>query len=122
MALKLNPPAFNSKEKTLERWKTQIEMWSEVTELTKSKMGIAVALSLPGHDSTMIHEQVMEEVPLADLKKDGGLKTLLTFMEKKLGKDDMEDCLEKYEEFKQCKRESDQKINEFIHEFEQKYY
>ena len=34
----------------------------------------------------------------------------------------MEDCLEKYEEFKQCKRESDQKINEFIHEFEQKYY
>ena len=36
-------------------------MWSEVTELTKSKMGIAVALSLPEHDSTMIHEQVMEE-------------------------------------------------------------
>ena len=43
-------------------------------------------------------------------------------MEKKSGKDDMEDCLEKYEEFKQCKRESDQKINEFIHEFEPKYY
>ena len=51
MALKLNPPAFNSKEKTFERWKTEIEMWSEVTELTKSKMGIAVALSLPEHDS-----------------------------------------------------------------------
>ena len=33
----------------------------------------------------------------------------------------MEDCLEKYEEFKPCKRESDQKINEFIHEFKQKY-
>ena len=65
----------------------------------------------------MIREQVMEEVPLADLKKDDGLKTLLTFMEKKSGKDDMEDCLEKYEEFKQCKRESDQKINEFIHKF-----
>ena len=64
MALKLNTPAFNSKEKTFERWKTETEMWSEVTELTKSKMGIAVALSLPEHDSTMIREQVMEEVPL----------------------------------------------------------
>ena len=70
----------------------------------------------------MIREQVMEEVPLADLKKDDGSKTSLTFMEKKLGKDDMEDCLENYEEFKQCKRESGQKINEFIYEIAQKYY
>ena len=69
-------------------------MWSKVTELTKAKMGI----SLPEHDSSMIREQVMEEVPLADLKKDDGLKTLLTFMEKKLGTDHMEDCLEKYED------------------------
>ena len=70
-------------------------MWSEVAELTKAKMGIAVALSLPEHDLTMICEQVTEEVP--DLKKDDGLKSLLTYMEKKLGKDDTEDCLEKYE-------------------------
>ena len=47
----------------------------------------------------MIREGVMEYVPSADLKKDDRLKTLLTFMEKKLGKDDMDDCLEKNEEF-----------------------
>ena len=35
-------------------------------------MGIAVALFLPERDSTMIREQVMEEVPLANLKKDYG--------------------------------------------------
>ena len=63
----------------------------------------------------------MEEVKLDDLKKDNGLKTLLTFMEKKLGKDDIEDSLEKYEEFKNCRREPDHKSGEFIHEFEQKY-
>ena len=112
--IEAKPLAFNSKEKTFECWKTETEMWSEVTELIKSKMGIAVALSLPEHDSTMIREQVMEQVPLADLKKDEGLKILLTFMEKKLGKDDMEDCLEKYEDFKQCKRESDQKMNSYM--------
>ena len=65
MALKLNPPpppplGFNSKDKTFEHWKTEIEMWSEVTELTKSKMDSAVALSLPEHDSPMICEQVMD--------------------------------------------------------------
>ena len=112
--IEAKPLAFNSKEKTFECWKTETEMWSEVTELIKSKMGIAVALSLPEHDSTMIREQVMEQVPLADLKKDEGLKILLTFMEKKLGKDDMEDCLEKYEDFKPCKRESDQKMNSYM--------
>ena len=44
-------------------------MWSEVTDLAKNKMGIAVALSLPENDSTVIREQVMEEVKLDDLKK-----------------------------------------------------
>ena len=33
----------------------------------------------------------------------------------------MEDSLEKYEEFKNCKRSKNQKIAEFISEFEQKY-
>ena len=80
-------PTFTSKEKTFERWKTDIELRSEVTELTKGEMGIEVALSLPERYSTMICEQMMEEVPLADLiKKDDGFKTFFTFMEKKLGK------------------------------------
>ena len=62
MAMKLNPPAFNGREKTFARWKVEIEMWSEVTDLAKNKMGIAVALSLPENDSTVIRKQVMEEV------------------------------------------------------------
>ena len=47
---------------------------------------------IPEHDSNTIREQAMEEVPLVDLKKDNRLKTLLAFMEKKSGKDDMENC------------------------------
>ena len=71
-------------------------MWSEVTDVQKDKMGIAVALSLPENDESRIREQVVEEVKLEDLKKDTGLTILLTFMEKKLGKDVMLDSLEKY--------------------------
>ena len=73
-------------------------MWSEITDLEKKKMGIAVALSLPENES--VRAQVMESVPLDDLKREDGLSTLLKFMEKTLGKDDMKESLEKYEEFK----------------------
>ena len=54
MAMKLNPPAFNSREKAYERWKVETEMWSEVTDLAKNKMGIVVALSLAEDDLTVI--------------------------------------------------------------------
>ena len=47
---------------------------------------------IPEYDSNTIHEQAMAKVPLADLMKDDGLKTLFAFMEKKSGKDDMENC------------------------------
>ena len=92
----LNHPSFTRKDKCFERWKTEVLMWSEVTDVQKDKMGIAVALSLPENDESRIREQVVEEVKLEDLKKDTGLTILLTFMEKKLGKDVMLDSLEKY--------------------------
>ena len=113
-AVKLNLPVFNSSEKTFERWKVEVQMWSEITDLEKKKMGIAVALSLPENES--VRAQVMESVPLDDLKKEDGLSTLLKFMEKTLGKDDMKESLEKYEEFKNCTRVADQKISDILHQ------
>lgn len=95
----------------------EIEIWVEVTELAKDKMGIAVAISLLENELTAIWQQIKME----DVRKDWGLKTLIALMEKKLGKDGMEDNLEKYEEFKNCRREQDQKVGDYIHEFEQKY-
>ena len=119
--MRLNPPVFNREEKNFDRWKTEVTLWSEVTDVAKAKMGIAVALSLPENDKSRIREQVMEEMELATLKADDGLEKLLTFMEGKIGKDTMEDSLEKYEEVKNCRREKDQKISPFIIDFEQKY-
>ena len=119
--MKLNPPSFVSKEKSYERWKTEVKAWEMVTDVPQAKRGIAVALSLPENDSSRVREQVFEEISIDDLGKDDGLKTLLKFMDSKLGKDDMEDSLEKYEEFKNCKRTKNQKITDFILEFEQRY-
>ena len=42
-------------------------------------------------------------------------------MDLKLGKEDLEESIEKYEEFKNCKRSKNKKITEFISGFEQNY-
>ena len=76
----------------------------------EKEMGIAFALSLP--ENVSVRAQVVESVPFDDLKKEDGFSTLLKFMEKTLGKDDMEDSLEKYEEFKNCTSVADQKISD----------
>ena len=119
--MKLNPPSFVSNEKTYERWKTEIKAWELVTDVPQAKRGTVIALSLPDNDSSKIREQVFEELSIDDLGKETGLKILLDFMDLKLGKEDLEDSLEKYEEFKNYKRSKNQKITEFIIEFEQKY-
>ena len=100
--MKLNPPSFVGNEKTYERWKIEIKAWELVTDVPQAKRGIAIALSLPDNDSSMIREQVFEELSIDDLGKETGLKILFDFMDLKLGKEDLEDSLEKYEEFKNC--------------------
>ena len=104
-----------------ERWKTEIKAWELVTDVPNAKRGIAIALSLPDNDSSKIREQVFEEIPIDDLIKETGIKTLSDFMDLKLGKEDLEDSSEKYEDIKNCKRSKHQNITEFILEFEQKY-
>lgn len=48
MALKLNTPTplFDNTEKKIEGWKVHIEMWKEVTELSKDKIAIQLAILL----------------------------------------------------------------------------
>lgn len=77
-------------------------------------MRILIASSLPENDLTMMQEQIPEKMWLDDLKKDDGLNILVMFMDKKLGKINLEDNLQKSEEFKNYRREQDQKIGESI--------
>ena len=58
---------------------------------------------------------------LDDLKKSEGLDLLIQYMDKKLGKDDLANCIEKYEDFDSFVRESNQTMTDFISKFDQKY-
>ena len=120
MAIRINPPHY-SKEKTYERYKTELRAWELVTDVKDVKRGIVVALSLPENDESVIRERVFDEIKLDDLKKENGMDVLLKFMDRILGKDDLTDSLEKFEDFENYKREPDQSMTEFLSKHDQKY-
>ena len=122
MSMKINPPDFR-KCKTYERYKQELKAWRIVTEVPKKKQGIAIALSLPsdGDDKTCIREKVFEQIDLEDLEKDEGLETLIAFLDKQLGKDDLSDSFEKFEDFEDYSRSKVETVVEYIAKFDQKY-
>ena len=117
---KLDDPKFSS-SKPYERYKIELNAWSLTTSTAKEKQGLTVALSLPEDDISNIRDKVFSEVEVDELNKAEGLKTLLDFLDKQFGRDDMSVAYEKYTEFEQFKRKEGQKVNEYIIEFEQKY-
>ena len=119
MAMKINPPTML--KKSYERYKQELLAWKLVSDVAKSKQGIVVALSLPEDHETQIREKVFDEMDLNELKKEDGLEKLLTFIDSKLGKD-LTDCLEKFEEFENIQRDSEQSIVDYIAKFDQKYH
>ena len=118
--MKINPPSFNS-AKSYERFKQELLAWREITEISKNKQGIAVALSLPDDDENKIKDKVFDQIALDELKDENGLNILIAFLDKHLGKDDLADSIEKFEDFDDFKRKDGQTIQEFIAMFDSKY-
>ena len=59
---------------------------------------------------------------LEELHSDAGFTKLVEFLDVKLGKDDdLTDSLEKFEDFENFKRDSEQTVMEYISRFDQKY-
>lgn len=98
MSIRISPPTFH-KSKNYELYRTEILAWSEVSELQRTKAGIAVALSLPESNETLIREKVFSQLSIAELKQENGLDILISFLDKHLAKDGLSDCLQKFEDF-----------------------
>ncbi len=47
---------------------------------------------------------MFDEMKIAELKEDDGFDKLVTFMDAKLGKDELEESLEKFDDFENFKR------------------
>jgi hypothetical protein len=91
----ITPPDLNEC-KSYEAYKRDLSAWAAVTELAKNKQGNYVVLSLPnkskfGND---IKERAFESLSEDELRSDDGLKLLLKFLDKELGKNAVDDIIE----------------------------
>ena len=82
MASYKNPPEFNSKLKPYDRYVEELRAWCIVSDLEKKKQGVAIALSLPENDPSNIRDKVFNELTLASLNNDAGVRTLITYLDK----------------------------------------
>ena len=117
----VTPPDLNGC-KTYEAYRRELSAWAAVTDLAEKKQGNYIALSLPnksdfGND---LRERVFEHLSVEELNDENGLKKLLEFLDKELGKNAIDDVIEKWDAFDSCRKSESQSLDEFISEFELK--
>ena len=114
-------PSLLTKKKSYEQWKIETLAWTEITDVSREKQAITVALLLPEKHECGIAEKVFGELELKELKKENGISTLLEFLDIHLKKDEMTGTLEKFEEFENFERKEGQSIYEYASMFDFKY-
>ena len=90
-------------------------MWDAVTGLAEEKKAPAVALSLTG-----AKREAARAIPLADLKAETGLKTLLDKLKSLFGRDLVDEMFHDYEMFQKLRR-GNKPITEYITLFDSLY-
>lgn len=121
-------------EKTFEKFEKEVKLWARVSDVKPEKQAFVLALSLPEQERNgiPIRELVMDEIDddkskiycdktILDSGVSKAVEELLKFMKGKLGKDDLEDCIDRFDAFDTFERGNSQSVDEYIHEFHERY-
>lgn len=111
-----NPPKFDETI-SYEAWKMDIEIWQELSDLPKAKQALAIHLSLCGKA-----RQASVEVGIAELRKDDGVKTLMTKLDDLFLVDKSRRQFMAFQDLYKFKRSSEVNICDFVDEFERIYF
>ena len=114
MDAEISIPEFRST--SYELWKKEIEARTVVTELRKEKQAVAVMLNLPGDN--IIKQKALEELTLEELNSENGLSILFQFLDKHLLRDNVRNCLNKFEEFENFERAPKENIRDYVSQFD----
>ena len=120
MATKISIPRLTGST-NYELWKLQTQAWTVVTELSKEKQAVAVALNLPEDDERKIKEKVFGELELDVLNSENGMGVLFEFLDKYLLEDELMNSWNKFEDFEKFERKPGQKIREYVADFDLKF-
>ena len=124
MATRLAVVAPNLNDcKTYENYKRELKAWANVTDIPKTKQGNVIALSLPNSSEMFgndIKEKVLDNLTDEELSSAEGLKKLIEYLDNELGIDEMDDNIQKWSAFDNCRRQDEQNLDDFIAEYEMK--
>ena len=120
MATEINIPRLTGST-NYELWKLQTQAWTVVTELSKEKQAVAVALNLPEDDKRKIKEKVFGELELDVLNSENGMGVLFEFLDKYLLEDELMNRWNKFEDFEKFERKPGQNIREYVADFDLKF-
>ncbi|CAL4069464.1 unnamed protein product [Meganyctiphanes norvegica] len=117
----MNPPKFDPEfiKKSFEIYRKEVECWGSVTNIAKSKQGMAVALSLP--DDSSIKNKIFTELETADLQSTNGVDKILEYMDKLYLKDDLLNANEMFNNFDDYVKKPSDTMKEYVMEFDRLY-
>ena len=119
MATELSPPTLTEKT-DYELWKLETHAWTVVTDFSKEKQAVAVALNLPGDDKRKIKEKVFGELGLSALNSENGMNNLFGFLDKYLLEDEVMRSWRRFEDFEKFERKHGQNIRDYVDNFDLK--
>ena len=120
MATEISIPSLTGST-SYELWKLQTQAWKVVTELSKEKQAVAVALNLPEDDKRKIKEKVFGELELDVLNCENGMGVLFEFLDRYLLEDELMNSWNKFEDFEKFERKHGQNIREYVADFDLKF-
>ena len=100
-----------------EDWKSDVEIWSDVTDLDAKKQGGAVFLTLEGKAQATVRAGVTRE----ELKSDTGLEKILGCLDGLYKEDATRSAFSAYEHFTEFRRGPDMSIEDYTIEFNIRY-
>ena len=115
MGDKINIPTFDT-SMNVEAYEQEVEAWKLVTGTANTKQAIVLILALKEE----LRQHIWENLSRDDLNKENGVTTYLKYLKDNYGKDDLLDSLERYRDFRDCRRQDGQTISDFIAEFSSK--
>ena len=111
------PPAFQEDNMDYEQWKKDLLLWTEFTDISRTKMAIAVHLSLTGRARKATSELSMDE-----LKSEDGIDNLLKKLDRVFMQDENCRCFDNYLAFENYRRAEGDSIDQYLSEFDRRHY
>ncbi len=119
--MKVKTPVFDSVNKPYDRYVQEIAYWKIVSKIDKKEQAVMLAYELPDSDPSGIRDKMLNELPLDKLNCEDGVANYIAYMDKIFKKDEQTQSYEFYVEFDTYKRRSDQKVTDFLMEFDKLY-